>query len=73
MRTKVLISVIIATVLLLSFGIGLKDAKADALLFPWIIKSADTTTVISVVNTAETDDEAAGWLSHNNEILIQYW
>ena len=71
MRTKVLLCILIGTVLLLSVGIGIKDAKADALLFPWIVKSAGISTIISVVNTAETDIEAAGVPIpgyHNNKI-----
>ena len=70
MRTKILISVFIGTVLLLSFGIGVKDAKADALLFPWVVKNVDVSTIISVVNTGGNDieDDFA-----NPELHYQYF
>ena len=73
MKTKVLLSIVIGIVLLLSFGIGLKDVKADALLFPWIIKSDEISTIISVVNTAETDFEASSFPISFNEIYLQYF
>jgi hypothetical protein len=73
MRTKSWLTVLIGMVLLLSFEIGLKDAQADALLFPWIIKSDHVSNVISVVNTAQTDAEAVGQQTHDNRIYIQYW
>jgi hypothetical protein len=52
MRPKVILSVVVGIALLLSFGVGVKDAKADVLMFPWIVKSAAVSTVVSVVNTA---------------------
>jgi hypothetical protein len=45
----------------------------DAVLFPWIVKSDDVTTVVSVVNTAQTQAEALGLPFHNNRIHIEYW
>jgi hypothetical protein len=54
-------------------GAWVKDASADAILFPWVVRSADVTTVVSVVNTAETDAEASGLPFHNNRIHIEYW
>ena len=73
MKTKVLLSMVIGIVLLLSFGLGLKDANADALLFPWVIKSDEISTIISVVNTAETDFEASSYPISFNEIYLQYF
>jgi hypothetical protein len=50
-----------------------KDTSADGIMFPWVVRSADVTTVISVINTAETDAEALGLPFHNNRIHIEYW
>jgi hypothetical protein len=53
MRKKMTLSVlVIALAMLLSFGAALDQAKADALLFPWVVKSTAISTVVSVVNTA---------------------
>jgi hypothetical protein len=46
---------------------------ADSILFPWVVKSDDVTTVISVVNTAETWAESVGLPFHDNRIHIEYW
>jgi hypothetical protein len=73
MRSKVVITAIVGMALLLSLGAWVKDASADAILFPWVVRSSDVTTVISVVNTAETDAEALGLPFHNNRIHIEYW
>jgi hypothetical protein len=52
MRSKVILSVLVCLALLLSLGVAVKDVKADAILFPWVIKNTGTTsTLISVVNT----------------------
>ena len=47
-----ILSVLVCLALLLSFGIVVKDAKADAILFPWVTKSASVSTLITVLNTA---------------------
>jgi hypothetical protein len=73
MRPKVILSVMVCMALLLSLGAWVKDASADAIMFPWVVRSADVTTVISVVNTAETDAEASGLPFHNNQVHVQYW
>ena len=73
MRSKVILSVMVCMAMLLSLGAWVKDASADAVLFPWVVKSDDVTTVLSVVNTAETDAEASGLPFHNNKIHIEYW
>lgn len=52
MRSKVILSVLVCLALLLSFGVIVKDAKADAILFPWVTKSTSVSTLITVVNTA---------------------
>jgi hypothetical protein len=52
MRSKIFISVLVALALVFSFAVSVKDAKADAILFPWVIKSDAVSTIISVVNTA---------------------
>ena len=73
MNKNVVIAVMVGVALLLSLGAFVKDASADAILFPWVVRSADVTTVVSVVNTAETDAEASGLPFHNNRIHIEYW
>ena len=60
-------------ILLLTFWAMSKDACADAIMFPWIVRSADVTTVISVVNTAETEAESSGLQYHNNRLHVEYW
>ena len=53
MRKKMALSVVvIALTMLLSFGAALDQANADALLFPWVVKSTAISTIVSVVNTA---------------------
>jgi hypothetical protein len=73
MRGKLVITVMVGVALLLSLGAFVKDASADAIMFPWVVRSADVTTVISVINTAETDAEALGLPFHNNRLHIEYW
>ena len=73
MKIKLVISAMVAMVFLILLGIGVEDAGADAILFPWVVRSADVTTVVSVVNTAETDAEALGFPVHNNRIHIEYF
>jgi hypothetical protein len=73
MKRNAVISVMVEMALLLSLGVWVKDASADAILFPWVVRSDDVTTVVSVVNTAETDAEAMGLPFHNNRIHIEYW
>jgi hypothetical protein len=46
---------------------------ADSVLFPWVVRSDDVTTVISVVNTAQTWAESVGLPFHNNRIHVEYW
>jgi len=60
MRSKVFISVFVALTMLLCIGATVKDAKADALMFPYVVRSTTVTTLISVVNTAESVSEACG-------------
>lgn len=71
MRSKVLVSVLVAICMLFSFGI-VKNAQADQLLFPWIVKSSTVSTIISVVNTAGSN---LGWnyLGVDQQLHYQYW
>jgi hypothetical protein len=71
MRSKVLVSVLVAICMLFAFGI-VKNAQADQLLFPWIIKSQSVSTIISVVNTAGSN---LGWnyLGVDQQLHYQYW
>lgn len=60
MRSKVFISVFVALTMLLSIGATVKDAQADAIMFPWVVRSDSVTTLVSVVNTAQSLTEACG-------------
>jgi hypothetical protein len=73
MRPKVLIAALILLTILFSFGM-VKKASADALLFPWVTRSATVTTLISVVNTAESISEACGLpFDHPGELHWEYF
>jgi hypothetical protein len=71
MRSKVLVSVLVAICMLFAFGI-VKNAQADQLLFPWIVKSTSVSTIISVVNTSGSN---LGWNYQGVDQLLhyQYW
>lgn len=71
MRSKVLISVLVALCMLFAFG-TVKNAQADQLLFPWILKSQAVSTIVSVVNTAGSN---LGWnyLGIDQQLHYQYW
>jgi len=73
MKVKVTIALMLGLALLLTIGAWVKDASADAIMFPWVVRSADVTTVVSVVNTAETEAEAMGLPFHNNRLHVEYW
>jgi len=72
MRPKAILSVLVGMALLLSFGVGVKDVKADQILFPWIVKGTDVSTIVSVVNTAGSN---LGWsyLGADQILHYQYW
>jgi hypothetical protein len=55
MRKKMALSLVIALAMLLSFGATFDQAKADAILFPWLVKSTAISSLVSVVNTAGLD------------------
>lgn len=57
---KLIVAVFAAVALLFSFGVAVEKASADSILFPWIIKSTTVTTMVSVVNTAETTSSCSG-------------
>lgn len=59
--------VIVAMTLGLSY-ISVKDADADAILFPWVTKSDAVSTVISVVNTA-----AENSATFDPQLHYEYW
>lgn len=69
MKTRIFIGALGALVVafLLSFGMAVKNAQADSILFPWIAKGGCVSTLISVVNTAEMDED------RNEELHYQYW
>jgi hypothetical protein len=71
MRPKVFLAILVGLALLMSFGMTVKDAQADAIMFPWVTKSATVSTIISVVNLAAPDystDNPQPELLH-----YQYW
>jgi hypothetical protein len=70
MRKNVILIAILAAALLLPFAANVEKAGADTLLFPWIVKSDSVSTVISVVNTAESVSEAFGG---PGELHFQYF
>jgi predicted cobalt transporter CbtA len=62
-------TVFMTLALALTFAfVGVKDASADALLFPWITKSSTVSTLVSVVNTTNIDATAAA-----DQLHYQYW
>jgi len=71
MRSKDLIAVLVALCMLFSFG-TVKNAQADEILFPWIVKSTAVSTIISVVNTAGSN---LGWNYQGIDQILhyQYW
>ena len=76
MKCKAFIISLLLATFLLYVGVTPETVHADALLFPWIWKSPELSTIISVVNTAETDMEAVGIPIpelHNNRILLDYF
>jgi hypothetical protein len=70
MRPKVFLAILAGLALMLSFGVTVKDAKADALLYPWIVKSTNVSTIISVVNTA---GPTHALISDPELLHFQYW
>ena len=69
MRGKIIIiSILIA--LLLSSGNLAGKAYADAILFPWILKSNTASTLISVVNTGGLP--YVGYSENGNPLLLHY-
>jgi hypothetical protein len=70
MRPKVFLAILVGLALMLSFGLTVKDAKADAIMFPWIVKSSTVSTIVSVVNTA---GPSITLLSEPELLHFQYW
>jgi len=70
MRPKVILSVLVCLAFLLSLGVAVKDVKADAIMFPWITKSASVSTIISVVNTAGM--QQGSYQPSNNALTLHY-
>jgi len=68
MKSKMFIWVLVIA-FLFSFTMVVKDAKADAILFPWVVKSNTVSTLISVVNTA--GDPTPGTFDY--QLHYQYW
>lgn len=70
MKSKAFLAVLVALAMLISFGLSVKEAKADAILFPWVVKSSAVSTLISVVNTAGVDgiDDP-----YDLRLHYQYW
>jgi hypothetical protein len=73
MRPKVFVSILVGLALLLSFGVIVKDAQADAIMFPWVVRSDTVTTLVSVVNTAQSASEACGLAGIPGTIHWEYF
>lgn len=69
MKSKAFLAVVVALAMLISFGVAVKDAKADAILFPWVVKSNSVSTLVSVVNTAGTPMPG----DYDSVLHYQYW
>jgi len=70
-KPMIFIAALVAVTVLLSFGAAVKDAKADVIMFPWIVKSPTISTLVSVINTAE---QVGGNQALGNAVLhYQYW
>ena len=72
MKPKLILSVVVSLALLLTFGVAVKDAKADAIMFPWIVKSDTVSTLISIINTCGQIGTYGGGLL-NLELHYEYW
>ncbi len=71
MKSKVLISVFVALCMLFAFG-TVKNAQADQLIFPWIVKSSAVSTIVSVVNTSGSN-LGWNWQGIEQRLHYQYW
>jgi len=67
MRKSFLLIAILAAVLIFPFAINVDKADADAIMFPWIVKSATVSTLVSVVNTAQGNPD------FEERVHLQYW
>ncbi len=72
MRSKGFIAVLVALAMVLSFGVAVKNAQADAIMFPWIVKSNTVSTLVSVVNTAGDQIFVSGAVI-DYRLHYQYW
>jgi len=67
MKKSFLLIAILAAVLIFPFAINVDKAGADAIMFPWIVKSATVSTLVSVVNTAQGNPD------FEERVHLQYW
>ncbi len=67
MKKSFLLITILAAVLIFPFAINVDKAGADAIMFPWIVKSATVSTLVSVVNTAQGNPD------FEERVHLQYW
>ena len=66
MKKRVLLIAVLAAALILPFVVAEK-AGADAIMFPWITKSQNVATLVTVVNTAQGDPD------FEERLHFQYW
>jgi hypothetical protein len=54
-------------------GLGVSSAMADSIMFPWVIKNTNVTTLISVVQTSEVSSTCRQGLINAASLHYQYW
>jgi hypothetical protein len=67
MKKRFMLIGILAVALILPFAVHVEKAGADAIMFPWIVKDASLSTILSVVNTAQGD------VGIPEQLHYQYW
>jgi hypothetical protein len=67
MKHKILRAFLIIALCLIFSSMTVGYAHADAIMFPWVIKTDTVSTIISVVNTAHGD------LLYEERLHFQYW
>jgi hypothetical protein len=66
-------TIIIFLILLNSLFVIVKSVSADAILFPWVVKSQSVSTIISVANTAAGIGGSFEYQSTPFKLHYQYW
>lgn len=69
---KLTVAVFIAIALIFSFGVAVEKASADAIMFPWLVKSPSVISLLSVVNTSDVSTTCR-FDSNPAMLHYQYW